>query len=100
MTCRHHLDDMAHLPRRLRYPHGRAHSVTWLWQVVGVVVRVCLEGCGRLVVVVAVGESGEAAGPVGVDGGGGWNGTSVSCLLIVDNDNKSSVRVCQHSLWV
>ena len=40
--------------------------------------------------VVAVAESGEAMGPIGVDGGGGWNGTVVSCLLIVD-DNKSSV---------
>ena len=66
--------NVAHLPRHLRYPHGRAGSVTWLWQVVGVVVRVCREGCGRLVAVVAVGESGEVAGPVGVDGGGGWNG--------------------------
>ena len=27
--------------------------------------------------VVAVGESGEAAGPVGIDGGGGWKGTIV-----------------------
>ena len=43
----------------------------------------------------AVGKSGEVAGPVGVDGGGGWNGTVVSCLLIVDD-----VRVRQHSLWV
>ena len=55
-------------------------------------VCVCREGCGQLVVVVAVGESSEAAGLVGVDGGGGWNGTVVGCLLIVD-DNKSSVRV-------
>ena len=43
---------------------------------------------------VAVGESSEAAGPVGIDGGGGWNGTSVGCLLIVDDNNKLSVRVC------
>ena len=95
MTCRHCLEDVAHLPRRLHYPHGSAGSVTWHWQAVGVVVCVCHEGCGRLVVVVAVGESSEAAGPVGVDGGGGWNGTVVSCLLIVDN-NKSSdgVRRC------
>ena len=43
---------------------------------------------------VAVGESSEAAGPVGVDGGGGgWNGTIVDCLFIVD-DNKSRARVC------
>ena len=42
---------------------------------------------------------GEAVGLVGVDGGGGWNGTIVICLLIVDN-NKSSVRVCQCLLWV
>ena len=27
----------------------------------------------------AIGESGEAAGPVGGDGGG-WNGMSVSCV--------------------
>ena len=99
-TRRHRLDDVAQLPRRLRYPHGGAGSVTWHWQAVGVVVRVCREGCGWLVVVVvAVGESGEAAGPVGVDGGGGWNGTVVGCLLIVD-DNKSSVGVCRRSLWV
>ena len=39
-----------------------------------------------------VGKSGEAAGPVGVDGGGGWNGM-VDCLLVVDN-NKLSVGVC------
>ena len=89
---------MAQLPRRLRYPYGCAVSVTWHWQAVGVVVRVCREGCGRLVVVVAVGESGEVAGPVGVDGGG-WNGTVVGCLLFVDN-NKLSVGVCQRSLWV
>ena len=38
--------------------------------------------------VVAVGESGEVAGSVGGDGGGGWKGRIVSCLLIVDN-NKS-----------
>ena len=42
-----------------------------------------------------------------VEGGGAhleliiaWNGTSVGCLLIVDDDNKSSVGVCQCSLWV
>ena len=45
---------------------------------------------------VAVGESGEAAGSVGVDGGGGWNGRG--CLLIVDDNNKSSVGVCRRSL--
>ena len=39
---------------------------------------------------VAVGESGEAAGPVGGDGGG-WKGTIGGCLLIVDN-NKSTKR--------
>ena len=42
---------------------------------------------------VAVDESSEAAGPVGVDGGGSWNGTIVVCLLIVDN-NKSSIGIC------
>ena len=41
--------------------------------------------------VVAVGESGEAAGPVGGDGGG-WKGMIGGCLLIVDN-NKSTKRV-------
>ena len=47
-----------------------------------------------LVAVVAVGESSEAAGSVGVDdGGGGWNGTIVVCLLDVD-DNKSNLGVC------
>ena len=44
-----------------------------------------------------VGESGLAVRPVGVDGGGGWNGRIVGCLLIVD-DNKSSTRVCRHLL--
>ena len=48
----------------------------------GVVVCVCCEGCAQsiilVVVVVAVGESSEVAGPVGIDdGGGGWNGTIV-----------------------
>ena len=99
-TCHHCLDDVAHLPRRLCYPHGPAGLVTWLWQVVGVVICVCCEGCGQLVAVVAVGESGEAVGLVGVNGGGGWNGRSVGCLLIVDDNHKSSVRVCQRSLWV
>ena len=48
----------------------------------------------------AVGESSEAAGLVGVDdGGGGCNGTIVVCLLVVD-DNKLNVRVCQCLLWV
>ena len=84
----------------LHHPHSHAGSLTWPWQVVGVVVHVCCEGCGRLVVVVAVGESGEAAGTVGINGGGSWNGTSVICLLIVDDNNKSSIRVCRHSLWV
>ena len=62
----------------------------------GVVIHVCCEGCAWsiiLVAVVAVGESSEAAGPVGVYDGGGWNGRIVGCLLIVD-DNKSSIRVC------
>ena len=45
-----------------------------------------------------VGESGEVAGLVGFNGGGGWNGM-VDCLLIVD-DNKSSIGVCRRSLWV
>ena len=43
----------------------------------GVVIHVCHEGCAQsiiLVAVVAVGESSEVVGPVGVDGGGGWNG--------------------------
>ena len=97
-THRHRLDDVAHLPRRLCYP--QAALVCDL----DVVVRVCREGCARsiiLVVMVAVGGSGEAAGSVGVDdgGGGGGNGTIVVCLLVVD-DNKSSVRVCRCSLWV
>ena len=62
----------------------------------GVIICVCCEGCALsiiLVVVVAVGESSEVAGQVGIDGGGGWNGTIVGCLFIVD-DNKLSVRVC------
>ena len=92
--------DVAHLPHCLHYPHGHAGSVTWLWQVVGVVIHVCREGCGWLVAVVAVGETGEAVGPVGVDGGGGWNEMSVGGLLIVDDNNKSSVGVCRHLLWV
>ena len=69
--------DVAHLPHCLCYPRSCAGSVTWLWQVVGVIVHVCCEGCGQLVAVVAVGESSEAAGPVGIDGGGGWNEMSV-----------------------
>ena len=96
-THRHRLDDVAHLPCRLRYPH------TALVCDLDVVVRVCHEGCARLiilVVVVAVGGSSEAVGSVGVDdGGGGGNGTIVVCLLVVD-DNKSSIGVCQCSLWV
>ena len=48
-------------------------------------------GRSRLVAVVAVGESGEVAGSVGGDGGGGWKGRIVGCLLIVDN-NKSTKR--------
>ena len=61
-------DDVAHLPRRLRYPHAA------LVRDLDVVVRVCRDGCARsiiLVAVVAVGGSGEAAGSVGVDDGGG-----------------------------
>ena len=68
----------------------------------GVIICVCHEGCSLsiiLVVVVAVGKRGEAAGLVGIDGGGGWNGTIVGCLLIVDN-NKLSVGVGQCPLWV
>ena len=94
---RHRLDDVAHLPCRLRYPCAA------LVRDLDVVVCVCREGCARLiilVVVVAVGGSGEVAGSVGVDdGGGGGNGTIVVCLLVVD-DNKSSVGVCRRSLWV
>ena len=75
--CCHHLDDMAHLPCRLCYPHGCTGSMTWHWQAVGIIVCVCCEGCGQLVVVVAVGESSEAAGPVGVDGGGGCRNRTV-----------------------
>ena len=40
-------DNVAHLPHHLPYPHGCAHSVTWHWPVVGVVVHMCCEGCGR-----------------------------------------------------
>ena len=46
-------------------------------------------GQSRLLAVVAVGESGEVVGSVGGDGGGGWKGTIVGCLLTVDN-NKST----------
>ena len=45
----------------------------------------------------AVGESSEVVGPVGIDGGGGWKGMIVDCLLIVD-DNKASIGFCQRSL--
>ena len=55
--CCHCLDDVAHVAHRLHYPYGCADSVTWLWQVVGVVVHVCHEGCGQLVAVEGVGES-------------------------------------------
>ena len=48
-------------------------------------------GRSWLVAVVAVGKSGEVAGSVRSDGGG-WKGTIVGCLLIVDN-NKSTKRV-------
>ena len=89
--------DVAHLPRRLHYPH------TALVRDLDVVVHVCHEGCARsiiLVAVVAVGGSSEAAGSVGIDDdGGGGNGTIVVCLLVVD-DNKLSVTVCRRSLWV
>ena len=58
--------DVAHLPYHLCHPHGFTHSVTWHWKVVGVVVLVCCEGCGQLII------------PVGIDGGGGgWNETVV-----------------------
>ena len=67
-TRRHRLDDVAHLPCHLRYPHAAlVHDLD-------VVVRVCHDGCARsiiLVAVVAVGGSGEAAGSVVVDDGGG-----------------------------
>ena len=96
-TRRHRLDNVAHLPRHVRYSH--AALVCHL----DVVVHVCREGCARSiihVVVVAVGGSGVAVGSVGVDdGGGGGNGTIVVCLLVVD-DNKLSVGVCRRSLWV
>ena len=46
-------------------------------------------GQSRQLAVVAVGESGQAVGSVGSDGGGGWKGRIVGCLLIVDN-NKST----------
>ena len=46
-------------------------------------------GQSQLLAVVAVGDSGEVAGLVGGDGGGGWKGMIVGCLLIVDN-NKST----------
>ena len=46
-----------------------------------------------LVAVVAVGESSDVVELVGIDGGGGWDGMIVGCLLMVD-DNKLSVRVC------
>ena len=66
-----------------------------------VIVHVSCEGCvWSIILVVAVGESSEAAGLVGIDdGGGGGNGTIVVCLFVVDN-NQSSVGVCRRSLWV
>ena len=48
-------------------------------------------GRSWLVAVVAVGKSSEVAGPVGVDSGGGWNGTIVVCLLSVD-DNIEQIK--------
>ena len=39
----------------------------------------------------------RAVGTVGVDGGG-WEGSIVACLFIVD-DNNLSVGVCRRSLW-
>ena len=47
MTCYHCLDDMAHLPHRLPYPHGCTCSVTWHWQFVDVVIHVHHEGYGQ-----------------------------------------------------
>ena len=79
--------DVAHLPRRLRYPHAA------LVLDLDVVVRVCREGCARsiiLVVVVAVGGSGEAVGSVGVDdGGGGKEPLLFVCWLLMTTNRAS-----------
>ena len=83
---------MAQLPHRLHHPCVVA-------VVVYIVVHVCCGGCQSWqLAVVAVGKMLRAAGTVGVDGGG-WEGRFVGCLFIVD-DNKSSIRVCRHLLWV
>ena len=91
MAHRHHLDDMAQLPHRLHHP--RIVAV-----VVCVVVHVGVVGSQSwLLVVVAIGEMLVVVGTVVVNGGG-WEGRIVDCLVILD-DNKLSVGVCQHSLW-
>ena len=48
VTTHHHcLDDVAYLPCHLCYPHTYTCSVTLHWQVVGVIIQVCCEGCGQ-----------------------------------------------------
>ena len=74
--------------------------MTWHWQVGVVVCAVgVVGGQSGLVAVVAVGESSEVAGLVGVNGGGGWKGTIANCLVIVA-DNKASIGFCRRLLWV
>ena len=83
----------------------RCHAVStihaWLL-LLSMLLSVCAVGIvggqSRLLAVVAVGEMLRVAGTVGVDGGG-WEGRIVGYLFVVD-DNKSSVGVCRHSLWV
>ena len=89
-------DDMSSPSGRCGTSATSSPLSTWLQSFVTLVLSsVCVVRAvvsrSWLVVVVAVGESGEGVGSVGGNGGG-WKGTIVGCLLIVDN-NKSTKRV-------